>query len=73
MYILIKCKGWVYTHATVIHDANFVNPDNPDIHTQNIENMWMRVKRKIRPTIWNIQGTVSDIPFRISMEELPPE
>ena len=27
-----------------IHDTNFVNPDNPDIHTQNIENIWMRVK-----------------------------
>jgi hypothetical protein len=38
----------VYTHETVIHDTNFVNPDNPDIHTQNIENMWMRVKRKLR-------------------------
>ena len=24
-------------------------------------------------TIWNVQGTVSDIPFRISMEELQPE
>jgi hypothetical protein len=24
-------------------------------------------------TIWSAQGTVSDIPFRISMEELPPE
>ena len=59
-----------YTHETVIHDANFVNPENPDIHndTQNIENMWMRVKRQL--LIWNVQGTVSDIPFRISMEEL---
>ena len=40
--------GINYTHETVIHDANFVNPDNSDIHTQNIENMWMRVKRKLR-------------------------
>jgi len=38
-------QGGVYTHETVIHDANFVNPD---IRTQNIENMWMRVKRKRR-------------------------
>ena len=41
-------QGGVYTHETVIHDANFVNPYNPDIHTKNIENMWMRVKRKLR-------------------------
>jgi hypothetical protein len=33
----------VYTHETVIHDTNFVNPDNPDIHTQNIEKM---IKKK---------------------------
>ena len=26
-----------------------------------------------RSTMWNVQGPVSDIPFRISMEELPPE
>ena len=32
----------------VIHDANFVNLENPDTHTQNIENMWMHVKRKLR-------------------------
>jgi hypothetical protein len=40
--------GVNHTRETVIHDANFVNPDNPDIHTQNIENVWMRVKRKLR-------------------------
>ena len=43
-----QMQGAVYTHETVIHDVNFVNPDNQDIHTQNIENMWMRVKRKLR-------------------------
>ena len=32
-----------------INGVNYcVIPDNPDIHTQNIENMWMRVKRKLR-------------------------
>ena len=36
--------GVNYTHETVIHDVNFVNPD---IHTLNIENMWMNVKRKL--------------------------
>jgi hypothetical protein len=33
--------GINYTNETVIHDANFVNPD---IHPQNIEIMLMRVK-----------------------------
>jgi len=28
---------------------------------------------KTTSTIWNVQDTVSDIPFRISMEELPRE
>jgi hypothetical protein len=30
-----QMQGAVYTHETVIHDVNFVNPDNQDIHTQN--------------------------------------
>ena len=40
-----QMQSGVYIHETVIHDANFVNPD---IHTQNIENMWMHVKQKLR-------------------------
>jgi hypothetical protein len=54
--------GVYYTHEAVIHDPNFVNPD---FHTQNIENMWMRVKRKLRR-----QFGTSRALFRISMEEL---
>ena len=38
----------VYTHETVIHQHYFVDPNDPSIHTQNVENMWMRAKRKIR-------------------------
>ena len=45
MLIFDQMQSGVYIHETVIHDANFVNPD---IHTQNIENMWMHVKQKLR-------------------------
>ena len=58
-----------YTHETVIHDANFVKPD---IHTQNRKYVDAR-ETKTMSTIWNVQGTVSDVPFRILMEEFPPE
>jgi hypothetical protein len=35
----------------------FVNPDNPDIHTQNIKNMWMRVYLLVIRTITNLYST----------------
>lgn len=41
------CNG-IYTHEVVIHKRNFVDPEDPMIHTQTVEDMWMRTKRKIR-------------------------
>ncbi|GFN83683.1 hypothetical protein PoB_001018900 [Plakobranchus ocellatus] len=41
-------RGGVYTHAVVIHQRYFVDRDDPDVHTQNIENTWMRAKQKIK-------------------------
>jgi transposase-like protein len=38
----------IYDHSVVVHQQNFVDPANPEVHTQNVENMWMRAKRKIR-------------------------
>jgi len=38
----------IYTHEVIIHQQNFVDSNDPEIHTQNIENMWMRAKRKLR-------------------------
>jgi hypothetical protein len=61
--------GVNYTHETVIHDVNFVNPD---IHSKYREYVDER-ETKTTSTIWNVQGTASDIPFRISMEQLLPE
>ncbi|XP_047135528.1 uncharacterized protein LOC124812680 [Hydra vulgaris] len=38
----------IYSHEVITHERHFVDPQNNDIHTQNVENMWMRLERKIR-------------------------
>ena len=43
-----QIQGGVYEHDVVVHQRNFVDPDDPDIHIQNIENTWMRAKKKLR-------------------------
>ncbi|KAG0441479.1 hypothetical protein DMUE_1026 [Dictyocoela muelleri] len=37
-----------YSHLTVNHSYNFVSPDDSTINTQNIENLWLHVKRKFK-------------------------
>ena len=43
-----QLAGGVYLHDVVIHEQNFIHPVHPDIHTQNVECMWMRCKRKLK-------------------------
>ena len=38
----------IYQHEVVIHEHNFVDPYDRDIHTQNVESMWSRAKRMFR-------------------------
>lgn len=38
----------IYTHPVVIHDRHFANQTDTQIHTQNVENLWMRAKRKLK-------------------------
>ena len=37
-----------YKHLVINHSENFVDPANPDVHTQNIERMWRTVKSWIK-------------------------
>ena len=38
----------LYSHDVIVHQEHFVDPNDDTIHTQNVENLWMRVKRKLR-------------------------
>ena len=40
--------GGIYTHDVVKHSENFVHPQDPNIHTQTIEGLWMHAKKKMR-------------------------
>ena len=38
----------IYTHSVIVHERNFVDPIEPGVHTQVIENTSMRAKQKLR-------------------------
>src|SRR6218665_1168720 len=40
--------GGIYMHSVVIHERNFVAPADDMLHSQNMENTWMRAKRKLK-------------------------
>ena len=37
----------VYLHSSTNHSQHFIHPIDREIHTQTIEDMWMREKRKL--------------------------
>jgi transposase-like protein len=41
-YHSLSCHG--YSHHVINHSQNFVDPNNPFIHTQTIENHWKHLK-----------------------------
>ena len=43
---LIKGGKPIYKHETVNHSKNFLNPADPNIHTQNIGRLWKSAKRR---------------------------
>ena len=56
-YAYLEQWNNMYTYAVVVHQHNFVAPDDQETHMQNVENMWMRAKRKLR---WQF-GTSDDL------------
>ena len=41
---LLRSGKPMYSHVTVNHSKNFLNPSYPDIHIQNIERLWRSAK-----------------------------
>lgn len=41
-----RLEHFGYTHSRVNHSLHFVDPDNPNIHTQKIERVWKDLKEK---------------------------
>ena len=61
-----------YTLKTVNHSVNFVDPENPQIHTNNIERFWRTLKNEIRGVgIENLDVALKCVIFKkTSCEEL---
>jgi len=57
-----------YNHHIVRHCDNFVDPQDPSIHTQNIENLWRCLRRFLATkgsyTRRNLQGYLDEFVFR---------
>jgi len=34
-----------FRHSVVVHERNFVAPEDPNVHTQNVENLWRCLRR----------------------------
>ena len=65
---ILKRGQPIYRHATVNHSQNFVNPEGPSVHTQNIERLWRSAKRRNKMqsgTHWHhLKGYIDEFIFR---------
>ena len=45
-YLSIENMGRRYAHKTVNHSKEFVRKEDKNVHTQNIECLWQKLKRR---------------------------
>ena len=50
-----RLERYGYSHSRVIHQENFVDSSDPEVHTQNVESLWSVVKRMLRRTGTNLK------------------
>lgn len=62
-----------YTHETVNHRYNFVSPDNPTVHTQNIENCWLHTKRFLRQQFGTARNQLEGYLYEFMFKKKFPE
>lgn len=48
--------GGIYDHCAIVHEENFVDSNDHNIHTKNVENMWMRAEKKLRRQFGTSEG-----------------
>jgi len=62
-----------FTHLTANHSLNFLNPDDPLVHSQNIENSWLHAKRNLRKQFGTtpgfLEGYLYEFCFKSSVEK----
>jgi hypothetical protein len=51
---LMKLVGGIYEHQVIVHQENFVDPDDRSVHTQNVEKYVDESEKKTLTAIWNI-------------------
>lgn len=56
----IGLNNFFKAHLTIKHKSNFVDPENPFIHTQTIESLWKQLKQYTRLYGSNLRKNISE-------------
>ena len=68
-----RLAGEYAEHSQVNHSLNFVSPEDPMVHTQNIENRWLHAKKKLRnqfgTSAENLEGYLAEYAWRSRIED----
>ena len=49
-----------YQHRVINHSENFVDPENPQVHTQTIESRWSALKRQVKRKGTNLKVHIEE-------------